>query len=185
MSDILSARPAPAGASTLWIMLLTAASTLTTLALACATPFPALAALAAHHMRRRDGVALMLAAWGASQAVGFGLLGYACDVETLGWGAALGLAAPVSILAAYAVMDRVDGRPAIVRLALAYVVAFVAFKAVIALFALRLGGLATTFDPGLVARQFLRNGEILIVLLLLHRGLVALGAPVPARARAA
>jgi hypothetical protein len=182
MNDTLSPSSPPAGASVLWIMLLTAASTLTTLALACATPFPA---LAAHHMRRRDGVALMLAAWAVSQAVGFGLLGYACDVETLGWGAALGLAAPVSVLAAYAVMDRVDGRPAVVRLALAYVVAFVAFKAVIALFALRLGGLATTFDPGLVARQFLRNGEILIVLLLLHRGLMALGAPAPAQTKAA
>ena len=45
------------GASALWVSLLTAASTTATLALACATPFPALAALAAVHMRRRDGVA--------------------------------------------------------------------------------------------------------------------------------
>ena len=59
------------GASALWVALLTAASTATTLALACATPFPSLAALAAVHMRQRDGVALMLLAWLASQGVGF------------------------------------------------------------------------------------------------------------------
>lgn len=175
------------GASTLWIMLLTAASTLTTLALACATPFPALAALAAHHMRRRDGVALMLAAWAASQAVGFGLLGYVCDRETIGWGVALAVAAPLSALAAYAAIDRVGNRPAPIRLLAAYGAAFVAFKAVIALFALWLGGFAMLIAPELAFGQFVRNGAILIGLLALYRALVALGAPIadPAGLRAA
>ena len=60
------------GASALWVALLTAASTATTLALACATPFPALAALAAVHMRQRDGVALMaLAGSAAVRAAGY------------------------------------------------------------------------------------------------------------------
>ena len=80
MRHLISAR----GASTLWISLLTAASTGTTLLLACATPFPALAALSAVHMRPRDGIALMMLAWAASQAVGFGLLGYPHDPATLG-----------------------------------------------------------------------------------------------------
>lgn len=43
-------------ASTLWTTLLTAASTATTFMLACATPFPALAALTSVHMRRHDGM---------------------------------------------------------------------------------------------------------------------------------
>lgn len=171
------------GASTLWIMLLTAASTLTTLALACATPFPALAALAASYMRRRDGVALMLAAWAASQAVGFGLLGYVCDRGTLGWGAALAIAAPVSALAAYAAMARLTVRSPALRLGIAYAAAFIAFKAVVALFALWLGGFAMLTAPGLAASQFLRNGAILIGLLVLYRGLVALGAPPAAAPR--
>ena len=50
--------PSNRGASALWVTLLTAASSVTTLALGCATPFPSLAALAAVHMRRRDGLAL-------------------------------------------------------------------------------------------------------------------------------
>lgn len=174
-------------ASVLWIMLLTATSTLTTLALACATPFPALAALAAYHMRRRDGIALMLVAWAASQAVGFGLLGYVCDQETLGWGLALGIAAPISALAAYAVIDRMANQSGAIRLGLAFVAAFLAFKAVIAAFALWLGGFATLIGPGLAVTQFMRNGAILIGLLALYRGLIALGAPAagPPRLRAA
>ena len=81
------------GASALWILLLTAASTVTTLLLACATPFPALAALAAVHMRRADGVALMLAAWAAAQAVGWFVLGYPHDPQSLAQAAAVAASA--------------------------------------------------------------------------------------------
>jgi succinate-acetate transporter protein len=59
-------------ASTLWILLLTAASTVTTLVLACATPFPSLAAV---HVNGGDGIVLMLLAWVASQAKVFGECG--------------------------------------------------------------------------------------------------------------
>lgn len=165
------------GASTLWIMLLTVASTVTTWALACATPFPALAALAALHMRRRDGIALALAAWVAAQAVGFGLLGYPHDPSTLGWGFGLGVAAVASAVAAHAVAGRLSHRSSIVRLGLAYSAAFVAFKAVIAMFALKLGGMAISLAPALAATQFVRNGAILFGLLALYRGLVAIGVP--------
>ena len=57
------------GAALLWIGLLTGASALTTWALGCSTPFPALAALAAAHMRRQDGIGLVVVAWLASQVV--------------------------------------------------------------------------------------------------------------------
>src|SRR5690606_37460670 len=86
---LLMAALRTSGTAALWVALLTAASSATTLALACATPFPALAALAAVHMRRRDGLALMLLAWAASQVVGFALLGYPRHGSTLAWGAAL------------------------------------------------------------------------------------------------
>ena len=107
------------GASALWVALLTAASTATTLALACATPFPSLAALAAVHMRRRDGIALMLLAWAASQFVGFFLLGYPRDGSTLAWGAGLGTAAVGSALAAYAALRALEYRSVAARLSLA------------------------------------------------------------------
>jgi hypothetical protein len=180
----MAALPNP-GASALWISLLTAASTLTTLALACATPFPALAALAAVHMRRRDGVALMLAAWAASQFVGFFLLGYPRDASTLGWAAGLGTAAVGSALAGYAVLRALNYRSVAVRLATAYAAGFTAFKGIILLWALVLGGLHTAMAPDLLAEQFLRNGAILTGLYLLYRLLVAAGVPAPPQAASA
>jgi len=173
------------GASALWVSLLTAASTATTLALACATPFPALAALAAVHMRRRDGIALMLLAWGASQFVGFFLLGYPRDGSTLGWGFALGTAAVGLALASYTALRALDYRSVAARLCLAYAAGFTAFKGIILLWALVLGGLHTAMAPELLAEQFVRNGAILIGLYALYRALVAVGVPAPPQPTAA
>ena len=167
------------GASALWVALLTAASTATTLALACATPFPALAALAAVHMRRRDSVALMLLAWLASQCVGFFLLGYPRDGSTLAWGFALGTAAVGSALAGYAAVQALEYRSVAARLSLAYAAGFTAYKGIIVGWALVLGGLHTATAPDLLAEQFVRNGAILIGLYGLYRLLVAAGVPAP------
>lgn len=181
MTDTISR----ARASTLWILLLTAASTATTLALACATPFPSLAALAAVHMRRRDGIALMLTAWAASQLVGFLLLAYPHDIRTLGWIPGLATAAVGSALGAYAALGRVGNAPVPVRLAAAYAAGFVAFKLVVLAWAFLLGGVASAIDPDVMLRQLLRNGAILVGLYLLYRALTALGVPAPQRAPAA
>jgi hypothetical protein len=168
-------------ASTLWIMLFTVASTVTTLALACATPFPALAALAATQMRRGDGVALMIVAWIASQAVGFCMLDYPHDPKTLAWGVALGMAAVASVLTAGEVVARAPFRSEYARIALAYVVAAIMFKLVILLCSVGLGGVATALSPSINARQLLRNGAILIGLMILYRALVSIGLPALAR----
>ncbi|MBJ7500136.1 MAG: hypothetical protein JHC57_10325 [Sphingopyxis sp.] len=166
-------------ASTLWVALLTAASSVTTLALGCATPFPALAALAAVHMRRRDGLALMLLAWALSQLVGFFLLGYPRDGSTLAWGAGLGTAAVASVLASHAAISALRYRSVAARLGLAYAAGFTAFKAIILGWALVLGGLHTAMAPDLIAGQFVRNAAILTGLYALYRALVAAGVPVP------
>ena len=166
-------------ASTLWVSLLTAASSITTLALGCATPFPSLAALAAVHMHRRGGIALMLLAWAASQFVGFFLLGYPRDGSTLAWGAGIGTAAVGSALASYATLRALPYRSVAARLSLAYAAGFTAFKAIILGWALVLGGLHTAMAPDLLAEQFVRNGAILIGLYALYRVLVAAGVPAP------
>ncbi len=173
------------GASALWVSMLTAASTVTTLALGCATPFPSLAALAAVHMRRRDGIALMLLAWAAGQFVGFFLLGYPRDGSTIAWGAGLGTAAVGSALASYAALQALAYRSVAARLGLAYAAGFTAFKAIILGWALVLGGLHTAMAPDLLAEQFVRNGAILIGLYALYRALVAIGVPAPPKAAAA
>ncbi|SEH14702.1 hypothetical protein SAMN05428974_1252 [Sphingopyxis sp. YR583] len=169
-------------ASALWVGLLTAASSVTTLALGCATPFPSLAALAAVHMRRRDGIALMVLAWAVSQFVGFFLLGYPRDGSTLAWGVGLGTAAVGSALASYMALGALRYRAVAAQLGLAYAAGFTAFKAIILCWALVLGGLHTAMAPDLLAEQFVRNAAILIGLYALYRGLVAIGLPVPPKA---
>jgi hypothetical protein len=159
----------------LWTLLLTAASVATTVVLACATPFAALAALAAVHMRRRDGVPLMLAAWAACQAIGFGLLGYPRDAGTFGWGLALAIAALAALYGADAAARRAEGSA--LRIVIAYGAAFVAFKAVILIGTLAMGSGAAALSPAVVARGFVRDGAILAGLLMLYRGLVRLGVP--------
>ena len=175
----------PSGASALWVTLLTAASTATTLALGCATPFPSLAALAAVHMRRRDGLALMLLAWATSQFVGFLLLDYPRDGSTLAWGAGLATAAVGSALASYAALDALAYRSVAARLSLAYAAGFTAFKAIILGWALVLGGLHAVMAPDLLAEQFVRNAAILIGLYALYRALIAAGVPAPSQAATA
>ncbi len=164
-------------ASTLWIVALTLASTGATLALACATPFTALAALAATQMRGRDGIPLMVVAWAASQAVGFGLHDYPRDATTLAWGVALCIAAVACVIAARQAAVRMPNSSAFSRIAVAYLVASVAFKAVILLWSFGLGGVDTALSPAINARQLVRNGAILVALYGLCRALIAIGMP--------
>ena len=174
-----------ARASTLWIMLLTLASMATSFALAGAAPGAAPAALAAVRRRRRDGIALALAAWGANQAAGFLFLHYPHDPKTLLWGLGLGTAAAGSAIGAYAALARLRAESIPARLAIAYVAAFVAGKLVTLCWAAVLGGVAITLHPGYSLDQFLRNGAILIGLYAFYRLLRALGMPAPRQQRAA
>lgn len=174
-----------ARAAALWIALLTGASSLATWALACSTPFAALAALAAVHMRRQDGVLLVVVAWLASQVVGFAVLGYAHDARTIAWAFGIGAAAVLSALGAGAAARGRTARLNGVALAAGFVAAFLAYNAGLALSALVLGGIEVTLDPANLARQFFRNGAILVGLLGLHHALLAAGLPVPRRQAAA
>lgn len=169
------------GAALLWIVLLTIASSLTTWALACSTPFAALAALAAAHLRRQDGVLLVVVAWLASQVVGFAVHDYPHDAKTIAWAFGIGLAAVGSALGAGWASARCTGRLFGVALAAAFVAAFCAYNAALALCAAVLGGIEITLDPANLTRQFLRNGAILVGLYGLYRGLLAVGVPTPAR----
>lgn len=171
-----------ARASTLWIMLLTLASAVTTLALHCATPFTALAALAATQMRARDGVLLMLATWATSQIIGFCVLDYPHDLSTMLWAVALGMAAVASAGAARLAAARTSG---LMQIVAAYLAATVAFKLVILLWSFGLGGVATALSPSINARQLVRNAAILAGLYTLYRGLILAGLPAAPRGRTA
>ena len=170
--------PATRRATTLWIVLLTAAGLLTTWALACMTPFAALTALAATHMRARDGLTLMAVTWAISQGVGFGLLHYPHDAKTIEWGVALGLAAVGGAVSAYLALNAVRSGHWASRLLLAFVAAFAAFKLVLLAGDVVIGGsFASTIAPSLLLKQIPREAAITLALLALYRGLVAIGVP--------
>ena len=84
--------------------LLTAACTLASFAFACATPFAAFAVVAAAMLPLRPALLVVTAAWLVNQAIGFGLLRYHIDTNTILWGFAIGAAALVATMASMLVL---------------------------------------------------------------------------------
>jgi hypothetical protein len=83
-----------------WIVLLTVATIAASFVFACATPFPALAALAALHMNRGDAFALTAVIWGTNQIIGYGLLHYPQSSDSVAWGIAIGAGAMIATASA-------------------------------------------------------------------------------------
>ena len=170
----------------LWILLLTAASVFVTLGMACATPFAALATLAALHMSRRDGLALIGIAWLADQAVGYGLLGYPRTGNSVAWGVILGVGAFGALLAAQTLADRVRDRGGVVAGAAAFAGAFVAYQAVLVAATAVLASGPEAFSLPIVAWVLRVNLLSLAGLLILYRLAVWIGlvtrAPLAVRA---
>ena len=170
----------------LWILLLTAASVFVTLGMACATPFAALATLAALHMRRRDGLALIGIAWLADQAVGYGLLGYPRTANSLAWGVILGAGAVVALLAAQALVERLRDRGAVLAGGLGFAAAFVAYQAVLVTATALVASGAEASSLPIVGWVLRVNLLSLVGLLILYRVAVWIGlvtrAPLGARA---
>lgn len=113
--------------TTVWIALVTVSSMLFSLGFACATPFAALAAVAASKMTRTSALALVTATWLANQAVGYLVLDYPRTPDSFGWGIAIGAAALLATVAAHE-LNRLALRPIASTLA-AFAVAFVVYQA--------------------------------------------------------
>lgn len=169
----------------LWVGLLTVTSAATTLALACATPFAALAAIAATRMTPRAGFALMGLTWAVSQIIGFCVLDYPRDPRTFAWGFAMLTAALVAIAAARWGDRAVAATGPAVRLATAFGTGFVGYKVTLLAWSLVLGGVHTALSPYWTVRQFGREALILAALVALYHALVAAGVPAARRARIA
>src|ERR1700722_19171006 len=84
--------------------LLTVFCALASFALACATPFAAFAVVAAAMLPLRPALLVVTAAWLVNQAIGFGLLRYPIDTNTILWGFAIGAAALVATMASMLVL---------------------------------------------------------------------------------
>ena len=159
----------------LWILLLTAASVFVTLGMACATPFAALATVAALHLSRRDGLALIGIAWLADQGVGYGLLGYPVTANSLAWGVILGVGAFVALLAAQALADRLPARGGMLAGSLAFAGAFVTYQAVLFVAAAVLESGSEAFSLPVVGWVLRVNLLSLAGLLILYRLAVWIG----------
>lgn len=111
-----------------WITLLTGATILGSFVFACATPFPALGALSALFMRKRDAFVLTLINWLANQTIGYGFLHYPQNFNSFAWGAVMGVSALVCTAAAIGTRS-LAGRAGWVVSALAcFIAAFVAYE---------------------------------------------------------
>lgn len=82
-------------------------------------------------MTRRDAVVVTVTAWLASQAVGFGLLGYPLDFSTYAWGVALGVAGLATLGAAYVMAGWLRRMGEVAVTVTAFAGAFVVYQAVL------------------------------------------------------
>lgn len=152
--------PSSALARNIWVGTMAGASSIASLLLACATPFPSLAALAATQVSRRDGLVLMAVAWFAAQAVTFITHGMPAEPASMIWPVALGTAAVTALLASE-VSNRLLGKAhGVLRASGAYVGAFVGFKLGIFVWVSLLDHGWSAFSGEVLLRQFVRYGAI-------------------------
>jgi len=182
MYDIV---PTRTGSRIGWAATIALLSAVTSLALACAAPLAAVAAIGALAPRPRDGLWLATLAWAVNQAIGFGVLGYPTDPSTLAWGPAMLSAALVGVAigrrAARTVPRVRQGIGAAAAGATAFGAAFIGFKTALLGWSLVLGGVHTALSPYWTAIQFIREGAVFAGLALGYRLAVAAGVPAAGR----
>jgi len=159
----------------LWIGLLTLASVVLSGKFACATPFAALATLAALDVQRRDGLLLVAAVWVANQIVGFMFLNYPHEPQAYAWGVAIGAAAVAAYLGARWTLSIVVPFNALFAAVAAFAVGFVAYEAVLLAAGLALSG-SGGFSAEIVQQIATINVVAFAVLLVVHRIAAAVGA---------
>jgi hypothetical protein len=156
-----------------WGGILTVLTVVSTLAVACGTPFAALATLAALFLPRRDAFVLITVNWLANQAIGFGLLHYPLNWDCYRGGIDLGIAALLSTMAALLAQGALRNAATAVRAIGSFAVAFVAYEA--ALFLLSPAGSRPDFAAPVVLYILYVNAVAFVALLLLQTAAAALG----------
>jgi hypothetical protein len=159
----------------LWIALLTGLSIVLSSKLSCATPFAALATLAALQLKRSDGLVLVGLVWLANQAVGYTFLNYPHDAQSYAWGLAIGAGAVAAFLVAEAIASksRLLGRTAMTALTLAG--AFVAYEVVVFAATSVLPAGEEAFALNVVGQIALVNALVMPGILMLHSIAVSSG----------
>ena len=165
-----------------WGGILTVLTVASSLAVACGTPFAALAALAALFMPRRDAFVLITVNWLANQAIGFGLLHYPLNWDCYRGGINLGIAALLSTMAAMLAQGSLRSVAKTVSAIGSFAFAFIAYEA--ALFLMSPAGSRVDFAAPVVRYIFYVNAVAFVALLLLQTTATALGFIFPISIRA-
>jgi len=163
----------PAVKRAVWGFLILAGSVGFSFVFACATPFAALATLAALNMPRRDVFAVVGCAWLANQAIGYGLLHYPQTWDSFAWGGAIGIGAGLGAWAAAAAADRMQPAGKVPAIAAAFLAACLAYQAVMYVSGLVLPG--GGFSLAIVETVLTINAGALLGLLVAYRVAVAIG----------
>jgi hypothetical protein len=156
----------------IWMALIVVSGVGLSILFACATPFAALAALAALKIERRDTAAVLALVWLCNQVVGYGFLGYPWTWDSAAWGAAIGVSAGAALLAAMALATT---RPAPFALSLPFVGAFAAYELTLYIAGSVLPGGEGAFSAAIIEHLFLVNLVALIGLLAAHQAALLAG----------
>jgi hypothetical protein len=163
----------PRRAALFCLVLLTAGCALASFVLACATPFAAYAVIAAAMLPPPSALLVVAAAWIVNQAIGFGVLRYPYDANTVFWGLAIGAAALAATAAAALLLRTLWRTSQPAALGAALVVAYAAYELVLFAFTPVLGG-GGAFTIAIIARLGLLNVAWLVGLLVVCQAAVTL-----------
>jgi hypothetical protein len=152
-----------------WLVVLVVAISGCSFAFACATPFAAFGAIAALTLSCRDALRITIALWLADQLIGYGIHGYPPTADSFAWGAALGVAAVLTTLAARGIAVRLRAAGSLAQVLAALLGAFAVFEML--LFGVAIAGLGGTesFTLPIVSRILAINAVALVGLYVLHR----------------
>ena len=156
-----------------WGGILTVLTVASTLAVACGTPFAALATLAVLFLPRRDAFVLITVNWIANQAIGFGFLHYPLNWDCYRGGIDLGIAALLSTMAAMLAQGALRNVATTVRAIGSFAVAFIAYEG--SLFLISPAGSSADFAASVVLYIFYVNAVAFVGLLLLQATAAVLG----------
>jgi hypothetical protein len=156
-----------------WGGSLTVLTVASSLAVACGTPFAALATLAALFLPRRDAFLLIAVNWLADQAIGFGLLHYPLNWDCYRGGINLGVAALLSTMAALLLQGALRNVATTLRAIGSFAAAFITYEGI--LFLISPAGSRADFAAPVVLYIFYVNAVALVALLLLQTAAAAMG----------
>jgi hypothetical protein len=160
-----------------WGGILTAVTVASTLAVACGTPFAALAALAALYLPRRDAFVLIGVNWIANQGIGFGFLHYPLNWDCYRGGINLGIAAVAGTAAAMLAHQALRKAGAVTAVIGSFAAAFITYEALLyAMTPWRSGG---DFAMPVVLYILYVNAIAFAALMLLQIGAMAVGLAAP------